>query len=122
MKRFLTLIVSVCLAAASFAQAKYVFYFIGDGMGTNQVLGTEMYLAALQGVNGRERLCMTQLPYSGHAATFSASNGITDSSAAGTCLATGSKTTNGVLGLSPQGDTLRTIAEQLKAEGWGVAS
>ena len=120
MKRFLTLIVSVCLAAASFAQAKYVFYFIGDGMGTNQVLGTEMYLAALQGVNGRERLCMTQLPYSGHAATFSASNGITDSSAAGTCLATGSKTTNGVLGLSPQGDTLRTIAEQLKAEGWGV--
>lgn len=120
MKRFLTLVLSVCLAAASFAQAKYVFYFIGDGMGTNQVLGTEMYLAALQGVNGRERLCMTQLPYSGHAATFSASNGITDSSAAGTCLATGSKTTNGVLGLSPQGDTLRTIAEQLKAEGWGV--
>lgn len=120
MKRFLTLVLSVCLAAASFAQAKYVFYFIGDGMGTNQVLGTEMYLAALQGVNGRERLCMTQLPYSGHAATFSASNGITDSSAAGTCLATGSKTTNGVLGLSPQGDTLRTIAEHLKAEGWGV--
>ena len=26
-------------------QAKYVFYFIGDGMGVNQVQGTELYLA-----------------------------------------------------------------------------
>lgn len=32
-------------------QAKYVFYFIGDGMGVNQVNGTEMYQAELQ--NGR---------------------------------------------------------------------
>lgn len=30
-------------AMASMAQAKYVFYFIGDGMGTNQVLAAEMY-------------------------------------------------------------------------------
>ena len=28
-------------------QAKYVFYFIGDGMGVNQVLGTEMYRSEL---------------------------------------------------------------------------
>ena len=41
------------------AQAKYVFYFIGDGMGTNQVLAAEMYQVA----------------------TFSASYGITDSAA-----------------------------------------
>ena len=30
-------------------QAKYVFYFIGDGMGVNQVLGTEMYRSELKG-------------------------------------------------------------------------
>ncbi len=30
-------------------QAKYVFYFIGDGMGVNQVLGTEMYRGELEG-------------------------------------------------------------------------
>ena len=30
-------------------QAKYVFYFIGDGMGVNQVNGTEMYLAEQEG-------------------------------------------------------------------------
>lgn len=31
-------------------QAKYVFYFIGDGMGVNQVNGAETYYAALEGV------------------------------------------------------------------------
>lgn len=29
-------------------QAKYVFYFIGDGMGVNQVQGTELYLGDLK--------------------------------------------------------------------------
>lgn len=33
-------------------QAKYVFYFIGDGMGVNQVQGTEMYLSELKGEIG----------------------------------------------------------------------
>ena len=40
-KRFLLsafLIVSACLTFAQ--QPKYVFYFIGDGMGVNQVQGT----------------------------------------------------------------------------------
>ena len=32
-------------AAKKEKRAKYVFYFIGDGMGINQVNGTEMYLA-----------------------------------------------------------------------------
>lgn len=100
--------------------AKYIFYFIGDGMGPNAVLTAEMYLAECNGQTGRDKLCMTQLPYSGQAATFSASNGITDSSAAGTCLATGKKTTNGTLGLTPDGQSVPTIAEQLKAAGWGV--
>lgn len=69
-------------AMASMAQAKYVFYFIGDGMGTNQVLAAETYQIALQGKIGRIPLVMSQLPYSSQAATFSASYGITDSAAA----------------------------------------
>ena len=89
-------------------------------MGTNQVLGTEMYLSELKGEIGRQRLCMTQFPYSGQAATFSASNGITDSAAAGTCLASGKKTNNGVLGQDAEGQDVRTVAEILKAQGWGV--
>lgn len=120
MKRFLYSVLCLCACLSLNAQVKYVFYFIGDGMGPNQVLATEMYLAELQGKIGRNRLGMTQLPYSGQLATFSASNGITDSSAAGTALATGSKANNGSLGLNAKGDTLTSIAEQLKAEGWGV--
>lgn len=120
MKRFSLIFCLLAVALLGYGQAKYVFYFIGDGMGTNQVLGTEMYLSELKGEIGRERLCMTQFPYSGQAATFSASNGITDSSAAGTCLASGKKTNNGVLGQDPDGKPVRTVAETLKAQGWGV--
>ncbi|MBQ7531187.1 MAG: alkaline phosphatase [Paludibacteraceae bacterium] len=120
MKRFFNLMVCLCACLCMSAEIKYVFYFIGDGMGPNQVLATEMYLAELDGHIGRNKLHMTQLPYSGQAATFSKSNGITDSAAAGTALATGSKTNNGTLGLNAEGDTLTSIAEQLKAQGWGV--
>ena len=50
-KGFLSLAMLFLIAITSFAEgrAKYVFYFIGDGMGVNQVNGTETYLAALQG-------------------------------------------------------------------------
>ena len=120
MKRISLIFCLLAVALLGFAQAKYVFYFIGDGMGTNQVLGTEMYLSELKGEIGRQRLCMTQFPYSGQAATFSASNGITDSAAAGTCLASGKKTNNGVLGQDAEGKDVRTVAEILKAQGWGV--
>lgn len=120
MKRTTFLLVAILCSVLSFAQAKYIFYFIGDGMGTNQVLASEMYLAELEGRIGRKPLLMTQFPYSGQVATFSASNGITDSSAAGTCLATGTKTNNGTLGLSPAKDTLRTIAEILQQQGYGI--
>ena len=90
-------------------------------MGSNQVLGAEMYRSALQGEPlGRVKTLMSTFPYSGLASTHSASNGITDSAAAGTCLATGHKTKNGMLG--QDGDTARltSIAEELKAQGWGV--
>ena len=109
------------IAIALNAQAKYVFYFIGDGMGSNQVLGAEMYRSALEGQPlGRVQTLMTTFPYSGHASSYSKSNGITDSAAAGTCLATGTKTKNGMLGLDQDSARLTTIAEELKKDGWGV--
>ena len=90
-------------------------------MGSNQVLGAEMYRSALEGQPlGRVQTLMTTFPYSGHASSYSKSNGITDSAAAGTCLATGSKTTNGTLGLDENGEMLKTIAEELKANKWGI--
>ena len=90
-------------------------------MGANQVLGAEMYRSALAGEPlGRVQTLMTTFPYSGHASSHSKTNGITDSAAAGTCLATGTKTRNGMLGLDKDSARLITIAEELKAEGWGI--
>ena len=109
------------LAIVAMAQAKYVFFFIGDGMGPNQVLTAEMYQAAVEGHNGRVPLRMSQFPYSGQVATFSASDGITDSAAAGTCLASGKKTNNGMIGQTPDGVPAYSVASQLKEEGWGGA-
>lgn len=120
MKRIFACLCTILFVLSAYSQAKYVFYMIGDGMGANQVLATEMYLSELEGQIGRKQLCMTSFPYSGQVATFSASNGITDSSAAGTCLASGKKTTNHVLGLTPEGEPVVTIAEILRDHGWGV--
>lgn len=121
MKRiFVSFFITTCFALSVLAQAKYVFFFIGDGMGPNQVLASEMYLAELGGTIGRNQLLMTTFPYSGQVATFSASNGITDSAAAGTCLATGEKTNNGMIGVTPDGEPVESVATRLKREGWAI--
>jgi alkaline phosphatase len=39
--------------------AKYVFYFIGDGMGLSHINATEAYRAALEGKVGRKKLSFT---------------------------------------------------------------
>ena len=121
MKRFLVILCTICCALCSYGEVKYVFYFIGDGMGSNQVLGAEMYRSALQGEPlGRVQTLMSTFPYSGSASSYSKSNGITDSAAAGTCLATGKKTKNGMLGMDQDSLPLKTIAEELKEEDWGI--
>ena len=66
MKRLSFLLIFSLIALLSVAQAKYVFMFIGDGMGPHQVLSTEMYLAELDGKIGRKSLLMTTFPYSGY--------------------------------------------------------
>ena len=120
MKRLYLLFVFALFALLSVAQAKYVFFFIGDGMGPHQVLATEMYLAELEGRIGRTPLLMTTFPYSGQVATFSTSSGITDSAASGTCLASGSKTNNGMIGQGPDTTDVVSVATRLKEQGWGV--
>ena len=98
-------------------QAKYVFYFIGDGMGLNQVNTTEMYLGEQQGRIGTEPLCFASFPVAGMATTFSASNSITDSSAGGTALATGVKTYNGAIGVDANKERVMSVAERAKRAG-----
>ena len=107
---------------ASFAKTpKYVFYFIGDGMGPSHVLGTEYYLGELEGVIGRpNKLCFTQFPKSAFVSTFSKSNGVTDSAASGTALATGSKTKNGFLGVEMDTTVVYSVAYAAKQAGYAV--
>ena len=118
MKRLSYLLLFVLLAGMASAQtAKYVFYFIGDGMGVNQVNGTEMYLAEQEGRIGAKSLLFTSFPVASVATTFSATNSVTDSSAAGTALATGIKTYNGAIGMDDQKQPLQSVAAQAKAAG-----
>lgn len=100
-KRFLSLLLMavITLAAMAQGQVKYVFYFIGDGMGVNQINVTETYLAALKGKIGFEPILMSSLPVVGMVNTYSATNGVTDSAAGGTALASGHKTKNGAIGV-----------------------
>lgn len=108
----------VLLTGVAYAQqAKYVFYFIGDGMGVNQVNGTEMYLAEQEGRIGVKPLLFTTFPVASFATTFSATNSVTDSSAAGTALSTGAKTYNGAIGMDDNKKALQTVAEKAKKAG-----
>lgn len=101
MKKFSVFLFFVlCAFATTFAQkAKYVFFFIGDGMGVNQVEGTELYRGELEGRIGLSPLLFTRFPVATVSTTYSATNGVTDSAAAGTALATGHKTKNGAIGV-----------------------
>lgn len=106
--------------AADESPAKYVFLFIGDGMGAAQTAVTESYLSSLKGENGGEELCFTGFPVLGSCTTYSADRQITCSSASGTAIACGVKTLNGRLGLDPDGNRLKSIAFDLKEMGYRI--
>lgn len=122
MKRIFGVFVLLLVATSVFCgNPKYIFYFIGDGMGPSHVLGTEMYLGELQGVIGRpQKLCFTQFPHSAFVTTYSASNGVTDSAASGTALATGTKTKNGRIGVDTEGNDIYSVAWAAKEAGMAV--
>lgn len=124
MKNRLSIILLMFLFALTLSaqgKAKYVFYFIGDGMGVNQVNAAETYLGALQGRIGIQPLCFPSFPYSAFVNTQSATNGVTDSAAGGTALACGQKTKNGTLGMLKDLTTsVSSIADWARNSGAAV--
>lgn len=110
------------IVATGYAEGpKYIFYFIGDGMGPSHVLGTELYLGEMQGVIGRpHKLCFTQFPESAFVTTFSATNGVTDSAASGTALSTGSKTYNSAIGVNKDTMEVYSVATDLADKGMAI--
>ena len=117
--RFLSTAASILIGASLFAASpKYIFYYIGDGMGMGQVMGTEAYNRTVLG--NTDPILMMQFPVSSVATTYSASSPVTDSAAAGTALAAGYKTRNGMLGVTPDTTAVTSIAKTLFDDGYGV--
>lgn len=99
---------------------KYVFYFIGDGMSFNHILGTEHYNTEKAGASKTLRLNFTQFNTRNFVTNYSASNLVTDSAAAGTALASGKKTGNAHIGVDMEGNELRTLADVASELGYKV--
>lgn len=106
---------------SSFAQPKYIFYLIGDGMGLNHVNLTEIFEAETKNKVGYQNSILTKFPHVGFASTNSLSHGVTDSGAGGTALAVGKKTRNGNIGTDSTGTIpYKSIAFAAKEKGLKV--
>lgn len=105
-------------ASAADNAPKYIFYFIGDGMGHGQVMGAETYRRLVQ--KQQDKMLMLQFPVAGLCTTYSANTPVTDSAAAGTALATGHKTRNNMLGMSADTVAVRSVADDLAERGYGI--
>ena len=91
-----------------------VIFCIGDGMGFEKVKAASMYAHGKTGV-----LSFEAFPYQGEVMTHSADSPTTDSAAAATAMATGSKVNNGVISTALPGDSreLYTLLECFKDQG-----
>lgn len=105
-------------AAAQDQGPRYIFYFIGDGMGMGPVMTAQAYNREI--LKNDQPLLMMQFPVVSWCMTYSASHSITDSAAAGTALSTGHKTKNGMLGMDPDTVSVTSIARQFNDAGYGV--
>jgi len=104
-------------------QAKYVFFFIGDGLGMPQVNAAEIFKGTLESDNKmhKGKLGFTAFPHQGMQTTHSNNTFITESAAAGTALASGQKTNNDILGMDATKTVkLKTMAEMAKEKGMKI--
>lgn len=110
-------------------QPRYVFYFIGDGMSFVQVHSAEAYLSTVHrgttdsGSDVKDvRLVMTgEMPYAGVCTTYDYGRMITDSASAGTAMACGHKTYDGVIAMDPTKTiAYKSVAKAAKEKGMKV--
>ena len=113
---FIVLLGSMLTALAG--QPKYVFYFIGDGMGLGHVLSAETYNRTVLG--NTEHITMLQFPVTTVCTSYSASSKITDSAASGTALSTGSKANNYSLGVTPDGNNCFSASSHQSLSLWAA--
>lgn len=109
----LILLTILLIPALSFAKApKYVFLFIGDGMGIPQRAAAQEFI--------KGSLAMDDFPAQGITTTSAADRFITGSAAAATAMASGKKTKIGVIGMDENLKSMKTIAEMAKEKGMKI--
>ncbi|WP_433957071.1 alkaline phosphatase [Cytobacillus horneckiae] len=89
-------------------KAKNVIFMIPDGYSTSYATNYRWY-------KGEETVLDSMLV--GMQRTYSANSKVTDSAAAGTAMATGVKTNNGMISTSPDGKELETVLEAAEKNG-----
>ncbi len=105
-------------AAQGASAAKYVFLFIGDGMGEHHCAAADYYIKDTHVGKG---LILKEFPVQGKITTFSKSALITDSAAAGSALSSGHKVNNGVLNFdSATGEAFEPMGVFAKKQGYKV--
>ncbi len=93
-------------------RAKYIFLFIGDGMGFPQKTAAEQYSG--------QRLALDTFPAQGVTTTYAADRFITGSAASATALGAGQKTNIGMIGMTPDQKPVKSVAEIARDSGMKV--
>ena len=131
MKKLFALILALamltCAATAMAEDAapatpKYVFMFIGDGMGNPQVTATQYYLGALENPDSTipvpAQLSFTDFENVGLMTTYDASSFCPDSASTATSMASGQKTLSGVINYNIDlTESFKIITEYAKEAG-----
>ena len=113
MKKILFLAMAAIVVSAFADRPKYVFLFIGDGMSVPQRMTAEEFSRK----SGAGPLAMNAMPFSAMTRTCSADSLVTDSAAAATAIACGTKTKNHYSGVDPEGKPLFSSAAAAKKAG-----
>ena len=99
---------------------KYIFLFIGDGMGTAQIQSARFYKGTVDnnGAVTEADLSFTSFPHVGSVTTYDSTSFCPDSASTATSIATGHKTESGVINMCPwtRDVPYETIAEKLHAQ------
>ena len=110
-RKLLSLLALLLLPAMLWAQEpiRNIIFLIGDGMGLSAVTMMQLADGTPTIFDKAENIALTR--------TASADNRVTDSAAAGTALAAGSKTNNTYLGITPDSEELCSLTALASTQG-----
>ena len=106
--------------AAETKAPKYIFLFIGDGMGNEQVQIASFYKGTVEndGAVVQSPLSFMGFPHTGSVTTYDSTSFCPDSASTATSIATGHKTKSGTINMDPEtlSQPYETISEKLHAQ------